>query len=509
MKIFLPLVSPSSSFPLVKLAKRISLLLLLLEVQLVAGHQPVAAQGTAPITVEEARDTAKTICPADLKEAIDAIANRSEFRYARWGILIQSLSSGATLYSRDAQQYFIPASNVKLLTTAAALSQLGADFRIRTSVYGADLSTVRVVGRGDPSLSNEQLEDLVQQLKRHGIRQIERLIVEDGYFSEPTINPTWEWEDVFAYYGAPVNSLILNQNAALLTLSPQTLGRPLQLTWVDPIAAVQWQIENDTLTSEAGSSASIEISGILGKPLLRITGQLGVDAEPMPQAVAILDPAAYFLEHFRRILGTAGITVLQASVVSESHSGSEPELAAVESPPLSTLAVETNQQSNNLYAEALLRSLGATQPVSEASTAEAGLQQVKASLTALGVDPESYVQADGSGLSRRNLVSPLALVQTLQAMAKTPVAAIYRASLPVAGVSGSLQNRFRATPAQGVLQAKTGTMTGVVALSGYLDVPGYQPLVFSILVNQSNQPVPTLRQAIDEIALLLTQLRFC
>ena len=142
-------------------------------------------------------------------------------------------------------------------------------------------------------------------------------------------------------------------------------------------------------------------------------------------------------------------------------------------------------------------------------SAEIGLKQMKATLTALGVNPESYVLVDGSGLSRHNLLSPDAIAQTLQLMSQTPHAKVYRASLPVAGVSGSLKNRLRNTAAQGRVYAKTGGMTGVSALSGYLDVPDYQPLVFSIIVNQSDQSFATLRQAIDEIVLLLTRLRSC
>ncbi|MBE9129088.1 MULTISPECIES: D-alanyl-D-alanine carboxypeptidase/D-alanyl-D-alanine-endopeptidase [unclassified Coleofasciculus] len=501
---------------LFRLGKSLSLLLLLVDVQLAVRQKAVAEQVPALTAVEEVSEASGKLCPTNLPQAIEAIANRAEFRYSRWGILIQPLFSNTTLYSHDADRYFIPASNVKLLTTAAALYRLGSDFRIRTSVYGADtgadITTLRVIGRGDPSLSDEQLKDLAQQLKSHGIRRVEQLIVDDSYFSEPTINPSWEWEDINAYYGTAVNSSILNQNAALLTLSPQQIGRPLNVTWADPVAGRQWQLENNTVTSntsETGSSESVEISGVFGKPLLRIQGQLGVDAEPMLTAVAIPDPTDYFLQHVRNALAAEEIVVVRASVVSDFNSNGEPELAVVESPTLATLLMETNQQSNNLYAEALLRSLGAAQPVAGESTAEAGLQQVKAILTELGVDPEGYVLADGSGLSRHNLVSPTTLVQTLQAMAKTPVADVYRASLSVSGVSGTLQRRFKNTSAQGIVQAKTGTMSGVSTLSGYVKVPGYQPLVFSIMVNQSNQPVTTIRQAMDEIVVLLTRLRSC
>jgi D-alanyl-D-alanine carboxypeptidase/D-alanyl-D-alanine-endopeptidase (penicillin-binding protein 4) len=185
---------------------------------------------------------------------------------------------------------------------------------------------------------------------------------------------------------------------------------------------------------------------------------------------------------------------------------SEREVATVESPSLAKLLVETNQESNNLYAEVLLRTLGA---VVRGDTTELGVKKIKDTLTALGVNPESYVLADGSGLSRQNLVSPEAIAQTLKRMAQTPEASIYRASLPTAGVNGTLVRRFLNTSALGNLQAKTGTLTGVSALSGYLNVSGYQPLVFSLMVNQSDQSPAIQRQAIDEIVLLLTRLRSC
>lgn len=518
-----------------QLAKPLGLLLLLLEVQLAVRQKPVAAQVKQPIAIEESQD----ICPANLPQAIESITNRPEFRYARWGILIQTQSTQAILYSHDSDRYFIPASSIKLLTTAAALHRLGANFRMRTSVYGSNtdinllpspplptphsplplltnqltdktIKLLRLVGRGDPSLSDNQLRDLAQQLKRHGITHIQELRVEEGYFSQPTINQTWEWGDISTDYGTSVNSLILNQNAASLTLSPQSLGQPLQVTWADSIAGAQWKIENNTVTSEANSSDFIEITGILGKPILQLRGQLPVNGEAITTAVAILDPSEYFLVHFQNILATEGIKVENASVSSNIDPLNEPELAAVASPPLATLLVETNQNSNNLYGETLLRTLASvTQTNKTESTAELGIQQVKAILTELGVNPESYIQADGAGLSRRNLVTPTALVQTLQAMAETPEADIYRASLSISGVSGTLSRRFRDTAAQGILQGKTGTMTGISALSGYLDTPNYQPLVFSIILNQATEPSVSLRQAIDEIVLLLTRLHSC
>ena len=176
---------------------------------------------------------------------------------------------------------------------------------------------------------------------------------------------------------------------------------------------------------------------------------------------------------------------------------------------MAELVKQTNQESNNVYAEVLLRLLGKIRPVTHTNRDEIGLKELRAALTQLGVDSDGYVLADGSGLSRHNLVSPEALVQTLRLMANSPVGSIYRASLPVAGASGTLRNRFKNTAAQGMVQAKTGTLMGVSALSGYVALPHYEALAFSMIVNQSDLPVEDLRKAIDEIVLVLTRLRRC
>lgn len=465
--------------------------------------------GSTQSIVSAKENFARNICPSQLPEAIDAIVDRPEYRRLYWGILIQSLSPSRPLYSRNAQQYFIPASNVKLFTTAAALLQLGSEFRIRTSVYGKD-GILRLVGRGDPSLTNAQLQDLAKQLRRQGIRQVQQLIVQDGYFQGLSHHPTWEWEDVYADYGAPINSLILNQNLVELQLSPQALRQPVKITWNDPLAAWQWQIENQTLTETSGVKSAFEVNGILGKPSLQIRGQMAIDSPAQVLSIPVRDPGQHFLQHFKLALIQEGITVAQSQVINSTEQVNEPELAFVESPPLSQLITDINQSSNNLYAEALLRTLGINDsPNKNQDTATFGLNLIKTRLVNLGVDSESFNLVDGSGLSRRNLVSPESIVQTLQVISRSPQAEIYRTSLPIAGISGTLRNRFKDSPAMGIIYAKTGTLTGIVTLSGYVDTPNYERLVFSIMVNQSDKPTRIMRNAIDEIVLLLTQLSRC
>ncbi|MBW4611393.1 MAG: D-alanyl-D-alanine carboxypeptidase/D-alanyl-D-alanine-endopeptidase [Hassallia sp. WJT32-NPBG1] len=477
-------------------------LLLFLTTQIAFNSRVAQAQ----IKVAPATET-KNICPTQLAAAVDEVINRPQYSRVRWGILVQPLYKGQNLYSRDAQKYFTPASNAKLLTTAAALQQLGANFRIRTSVYQDGIGVLRVVGRGDPSFSDTQLVELAKQLKAKGITQIRKLIADDSYFQGDIVSPSWEWEDVYSDYGAPVNSLIVNENLFSLNLIPQAVGKPLQLAWTDFSEARYWQIINKSVTAEEKQPGFINVSRELSGNVLRIQGQLPAKADPFLVKVPVVDPNNYFLRRFRTALAGEKIRLRETAVISGGVN--QQELAFIESSPLSDLLMETNQNSNNLYAEALLRALALQPKKPDQTTVNAGLEVLKTTLTQLGVNPTGYALVDGSGLSRHDLISPEALVQVLQAMAKTPAASVYRASLPVAGKSGTLKNRFKNTPAEGIVQAKTGTVTGVVSLSGYVNTPKYEPLVFSIIVNQSEQKAKALREGVDEIVVLLTQLQRC
>jgi serine-type D-Ala-D-Ala carboxypeptidase/endopeptidase (penicillin-binding protein 4) len=483
-----------------------SLLILFLSVQVGINHQIVKAQtpaSTVPTT------TLKTICPAQLGAAVDAIINRSEFSRARWGVLVQNLGSTETLYSRDAQKYFIPASNTKLLTTAAALTELGVNYRIRTSVY-RDGDGLRVVGRGDPSLTDTQLTTLAKQLKQKGINEIKHLMVDDNYFQGDIVNPSWQWEDLQSGDGTPINSLIVDQNSFSFIVSPQTTGKPLKVIWLNSEQKKQWQIINQSVTVEKNQPSFIKVNRELKGSVLRIQGQLPEGSQSQFVNLPVFAPADYFLQRFRSALAAEKITVKQASILDSNSKNEIEELAFIQSPPLSELVITANQDSNNFYTEALLRALAIKKPATKnQSTADVGLEVLKSTLTQLGVEPTSYVLADGSGLSRKNLISPQALVQTLQAMAQSSQAEVFRASLPVAGMSGTLKNRLVETPATGIVQAKTGTLGGVVTLSGYVNAPNYNPVVFSMMVNQTEQPARVVRQAMDEILVILTQLQRC
>ncbi len=447
-------------------------------------------------------------CQADLANQIEAITDRPEFQRTHWGILAQTIGPDPqTLYAQEADHFFIPASNVKLLTTAAALTRLGADFRIRTSIYqlpsSANQTVLQIVGQGDPSLGDAQLETLAQQLFDRGIRQIERLIADDHYFRGEMVNPTWEWGDLQAGYGAPANSLILNQNSIDLTLVPQLLHQPLQVLWDNPSEANGWQIINQSDTVAANAPEFVDVGRDLHRPILYVRGNLRVGSAAEPVAVSIPQPTEHFLDRFRQILVAQGIQVQQQNIAIDPLPSSAEPIATLESASLLELLQETNQYSNNLYAEAILRILGNTAYPQPQSSLEAGIKAIKQVLTSLGVNPDSYHLADGSGLSRQNLVSPEALVETLQGMAVSPNAKLYRTTLATAGISGTLRNRFQDTAIAGKFQGKSGSLTGIVTLSGYLERENSSQLVLSILVNQTEQPLTTVQATIDRIVEVL------
>ncbi|MBW4484239.1 MAG: D-alanyl-D-alanine carboxypeptidase/D-alanyl-D-alanine-endopeptidase [Tildeniella torsiva UHER 1998/13D] len=457
-------------------------------------------------------DAVAALCPAQLVTQLDTAFSQAPLDTAYTGMVLQTQGSNRrTLYSRNGDRLFTPASNIKLLTTAAAAHTLGADYRLRTSVYGIpdlDESTVlRVVGRGDPTLTTAQLESFAQQLAQAGVSQVSRLILDDSYFPGFATNPTWEWEDAQYAYAAPVNSLILNRNAIALQIAPTQEGYPLSVVWPQPLPAGPLPVVNDSMTVATGTPAMPLALWRRGdSPTVRLTGHLVQGSSAQIITLAVLDPAQQFAAAMEQALQRQSIAVRETAITQNLSLPAGQELAVLESPSVGELMLVANRDSDNLYAEALFKTLGVTAGGNITEASQAGGEAVKNSLTELGVDASALRLADGSGLSRHNLVSPIALVDTLQVMTTHPQGRAFRASLAIAGQSGTLSNRFRGTALEGRLQGKSGALTGNVALSGYVQPPNYEPLVFSIVINHSNQHASVLREKIDELLLRIAQL---
>lgn len=459
-----------------------------------------------PVLASDRQETAR-ICPEDLPAAIEGVVNSPELARSRWGIEIQTLA-GDSLYSREGDKFFTPASSAKLLVSAAALLELGADYRISTPIYSMGdlpaLTSLRIKGQGDPTITTQSLKSIVHQLQAKEVGKIENLIIDDSYFQSSAINPTWEWLDVHSYFATPVTSTILNQNTVTLTLLPQQIGQPVKFFWNNAIAGNQWQVDNQAVTGKADIEYNIELDGDLGKPLLSLKGELALNEPPDIWDLAVVDPAQYFLESMRLYLSQVGITVTRGDVVTSSQENKlETELITVYSPPLVRILTEINRESNNLYAEALGKILA--QELNAKNAPEA----IALSLTKLGIDHDEYVLIDASGLSRQNLITPQILVKLLRTIYQTPQGKTYLSTLAVAGTNGTLSRRFSNTVITGNLWGKTGTLTGVGTLSGYLFLEQYPPLAFSIIVNNSEQENRAIRQQIDRIIAIVNQVREC
>lgn len=365
-----------------------------------------------------------------------------------------------------------------------------------------------IVGRGDPTFTSYQLNLLADQLKQQGIRRTNSLTAIDNFFSGPAASPYWDEEDYRAGYGAPANSLILNRNELGFTAFPTRAGQPLRIVWDRPEFVRGWQIENNSRTISSGNEF-IDAGQRPGQKVMTVTGQLIAGAPSENTSIALLDPASYFVEQFQQSLNSYGIASASNQVSHSSPPSGLVELAAIQSPPLRAFIDPTNLYSVNIYAEAMLKTLGISIDPASQDAYQSGANAVSQVLTDLGIAPNSIAIVDGSGLSRRNLATPEALVDTLQVMATTPNAAIYRNSLAVAGRSGTLRNRMKGTLAEGRFQGKTGTLSGTYTLSGYLNPPNHPPLALSILVNDTNARGRDVRSLIDQIVTIAAGLDDC
>jgi serine-type D-Ala-D-Ala carboxypeptidase/endopeptidase (penicillin-binding protein 4) len=451
-----------------------------------------------------------------LARGIDRILDRPAFAGAFWGIEVRGLTSGRLLYARNGEKSFRPASTLKLVTTAAALDLFGPDARLRTTVEttgrldarGRILGDVCLVGRGDPNLSgrfasdNEvaAFEELADALRAAGVRRIEgRVVGHEGAFTGDRRGSDWGWEDLTWSYGAEVSALSFNDNTVELKLAPGERALDPVLLEASPRSSY-YSVACTAVTTSAGAKRDLTLVRDPGSNRIRITGTLPI-GETWEGRVALEDPARYAATVFVEVLEAKGIRVTGAVATSSDSLPLESRvLATHESPTLAEMLKVVNKESQNLHAEMLLRLLG--QRTRGEGSVAAGHEAVQAFLGRLGVAADWGLQ-DGSGLSRSDLVSPRGLVALLAAMARHPLAAPFRESLAVMGVDGTLKNRLKGTPAEGRIQAKTGTLHLVNALAGYVTRPAGEPLVFSIVVNNLNVPGREAVAAIDEISQLL------
>jgi D-alanyl-D-alanine carboxypeptidase/D-alanyl-D-alanine-endopeptidase (penicillin-binding protein 4) len=451
-----------------------------------------------------------------LQKAIDRILDRPAFAAAFWGVEVRDLRSGDVLYARHAGKSMTPASTMKLVTTAAALDVLGPEARFRTTLETAasvDASgrlagDLYLVGRGDPGLSERApdghtgFDALVGALATAGVRRIEgRLVGHEGLFKGDRRGPSWGWDDLVWCYGAEVAALSWNDNCADLTVSPGPRPGEPAVVARRPVSAY-YEVRSSATTSAAGLKSDLTLVRELGSNVILLSGTYPAGAVPEELAVALEDPARYAATVFAEALAAAGIQLAgPVATSSEPLPGGLRVVGGHESPPLVEILKKTNKRSDNLRAETLLRLVG-EQTRGEAS-ASAGVAAVAEFLGRMGISAVAAALDDGSGLAPTDLLAPHQIVDLLAAMDRHPQAQVFRESLAVAGVDGTLEHRMRGTRAQGRVLAKTGTRRHVNAMAGYVNTLAGARLAFSIVVNNHTASPREATAAIDEVCEML------
>jgi D-alanyl-D-alanine carboxypeptidase/D-alanyl-D-alanine-endopeptidase (penicillin-binding protein 4) len=499
-------------------------------------------ESQSPATTAAGGETTRTL--AELQTRIAGILRRPELAAAMIGIKVASLDTGRVLFAENANKLLRPASNMKLYTVSAALDRLSPDFRFTTSVLAAakpDAEGVihgdlTIYGRGDPSIAArfnngdyfKGIDDLATRIAAAGVKRVEGdLVGDETYFTGPQYGSGWEWEDLQWWYGAEVSALAVNDNALDLFVKPGAqVGSRANVTTGPPDPLLT--IENEIKTGPKGSKRELSVHRGLTENTLEVSGAIPLDDKGYTGGISISHPALLFVSLLRSALTQHGITISGQSrtagtinqtlfsagatltstnkTVTPSPSGSL-EIASLQSPPLSVVASNTLKPSQNLYTEIILRTLGKRAVAAGASSAQtsedAGLEVVKTFLKEAGLNPDSLVLSDGSGLSRNDMVTAEASVQLLTYMSRHKYATALREALPIAGVDGTLRNRLKGTAAENNVRAKTGSLSSAASLSGYVTTAAGEKLVFSIMVNNYPSEAEPRVVCIDPIAVLL------
>jgi len=478
---------------------------------------------------------------ASLPESIDRLlASTAAARTAFWGIQIVDLSTGKTLYEQNADHFFIPASNTKLFSTALAISRLGPDFRFETRVLtdappdaeGRVRGALRLAGGGDPNLSARPIpyrkgsfsgnpltaiEDLADQIAASGVRRVDGGIIGDDtwYLWEPYATG-WAIEDPESDDGAPVSALTVHDNAFTLTVRPGAREGDLAVLLLNP-PMEYYRLDNRIRTVAAGGVRRISFSRIPGSMDARLWGSIPLRDGGQDLALGIEDPALYAARALRQALEQRGIVVDGATTAQHQFPNevadvkqlpaastvSGVELAKRVSAPLLEDLRITDKVSQNLHAELALRAVGRARR--NVGSFEAGLEELKSFLTEAGIAADAYNLHDGSGLARLNLVTPAAVVKLLRHMYGSSSREDWISLLPVGGQDGTLGGRFGEGAASGRVHAKTGSLSHVSALSGYVQRTGGDWVAFSILVNNFNGRTAEVRGVMDRICNLIVE----
>jgi D-alanyl-D-alanine carboxypeptidase/D-alanyl-D-alanine-endopeptidase (penicillin-binding protein 4) len=474
---------------------------------------------------------------APLAQRLDQLWKQDPFPDKAFaGLVVLDPANGRVIFSRNGSRLFTPASNTKLFSTALALTKLGPEHRMETEVRAEgelfeDAGLLRgdlvLVGKGDPSIrartfpyskdtarqrdySLPAMEDLANAVVARGILIIEGDVIGDdtAYLWEP-FREGWAQDDALYAYGAPVSALTLNDNMQRILVVPgMREGEPARLSLQPDLE--YFDILNEVQTTK-GAKAALAWERLPGR-LLLFRGALPPGAPPRVEQIAVDDPALFAAEYFRQALLRRGVEIRGVARARHRMSAEHlPDDKAAQhaaphtvihirlSPPLSELITVVNKESQNLHAELLLCEVSRAQG-GVGSRTEA-IAELRRFLASIGASLDGIAFADASGLARMNLISPEVTARLLAAMWNGNHRQVWLHSLPIGGKDGTLSGRFGESVLGEAISAKTGTLRGVAALSGYARTKSGKVLVFSAMVNNHGGPSREAREFIDKLAL--------
>lgn len=474
-----------------------------------------------------------------LSHQVEQIMDRPAARRAFWGVQFVDLDTGEVVYQNYEEKLFVPASNAKLYSTALALTRLGPDRRFATKLVadeqlgesGGIQGDLLLIGGADPNFSSrivpynpkaeygddplEPVRRLAQQAYDRGLRSVAGNIVgDDSRFVWTPYPEGWSVEDSTWSYGAPVSSLSFNDNRIEILVRPgAAAGQPATLR-LEPSVGY-YAVHNLTRTATTRTVAralSIELKP--EQKAVRLWGDISVRSPGRELSIAVDDPALFAAIALKQELERLGVEVAGTPAAKHYDLAEAPdlkggppatlqayplELASIESAPLREIIKITNKTSQNLHAEMLLREVGYS--LRGVGSHEAGIEEMRTFLKEAGLSPWEFFLSDGSGLSRKDLVSPAATVKLLRHMWNSPLREAYVESLATAGEDGTLDWRFSRSTAKSRVSAKTGTLSHVTALSGYATTLDGRHLAFSIFVNNFGVSTSYIRNLVDQIVI--------
>ena len=458
---------------------------------------------------------------AALRYTIDSLLAAPETRQARWGVLIVEPMGGDTLYSYDSGKLLVPASNMKLVTSAVALDALGPDFRFQTPIVargevraGVLEGDLLVVGRGDPSVSDNSAGDAMLPLRAvadslwdRGIRRVRGKVLPFGNaFPDANAGPAWSWEDLDFSYGAKIDELLFNEGFAEVHVRGGQRPGDAPLAHTTPSRTFpHLRVQATTIARGSGRDSVAQVDAVNDS----LTGDVVVTGtipagDSTTVEVTHRDPDEAFVAALREALVDRGITVSD-SAIGPMASARMDTLLALRSPALHQILGAFLKPSQNQIGEMLFKSIALQR--TDTGSYRVGRRLVAERLRGWGAEPGGFQVMDGSGLSRQDLVSPETIARVLDAMRKSPHFQTYYDALPVAGIDGTLRGRMRSTTAEANVRGKTGTLSNVRSLSGYVTTANGRLLIFSVLCNNYLVPTAYITRVQDTIAVRLSRLR--